>query len=96
MWNQRSKSKRKLLSSQLDKPVENKEDKEAEEQHVAQQFGLAASGQLLDSTDGGAEQPARRVKVRVLQRGTKELKVGIKRKRNRNRHLLQFTTKRLQ
>lgn len=47
-----------LLSPQLDEPVEDKEDEEAEEQHVAQQFGLAASGQLLYSANGGTEQTA--------------------------------------
>lgn len=53
-------------SPELDEPVEDEEDEEAEEQHVAQQFGLTASGQLLHSADGGAEQTPGRVKVRVL------------------------------
>lgn len=48
-----------VLSPQLDEPVQDKEDKQAEEQHVAQQFGLTASGQLLHSADGGTEQAAR-------------------------------------
>ena len=55
------------LSPQLDEPVEDKEDEQAEEQHVAQQFSLTASGQLLHSADGGTEQAACRVKVRVLE-----------------------------
>lgn len=54
-----------LLSPQLDEPVQNKEDEKAEEQHVAQQFGLTASGQLLHSADGGAKQSTSRVKVCV-------------------------------
>lgn len=54
---------RVLLSPQLDEPVEDKEDEQAEEQHVAQQFSLTASGQLLHSADGGTEQAAGRVKV---------------------------------
>lgn len=54
-----------LLSPQLDEPVEDKEYKKAEEQHVAQQFGLTASGQLFDSADGGTKQAARWVKVCV-------------------------------
>ena len=66
-WKSRVRQQRPTcLSSQLEEPVEDKEDKEAEEQHVAQQFGLTASGELLDPADGGAEQAARRVKVRVL------------------------------
>lgn len=64
MWRYMAKSNR-VLSPQLDEPVQDKEDKKAEEQHVAQQFGLTAPGQLLDSADGGAEQSACRVKVRV-------------------------------
>lgn len=63
-----AKSNRVLLSPQLDEPVQDKEDKKAKEQHVAQQFGLTASGQLFDSADGGAKQSARGVKVRVLKR----------------------------
>lgn len=47
-----------LLSPQLDEPVEDKEDEKAEEEHVAQQFGLAASGQLFHSADGGTKQSA--------------------------------------
>lgn len=54
-------------SPQLDEPVEDKEDEAAEEQHVAQQLGLTASGELLDAADGGAQQATRRVKVRVLE-----------------------------
>lgn len=54
-----SKSGKIQLSPQLNEPVEYKEDKKAEEQHVAQQFGLTASGQLFDSADGGAQQAAR-------------------------------------
>lgn len=46
------------LSPQLDEPVQDKEDEKAEEQHVAQQFGLTASGQLLDSANGGTKQAA--------------------------------------
>lgn len=67
---------RVLLSPQLDEPVQDKEDEQAEEQHVAQQFGLTAPGQLLHSADGGAEQAACRVKVRVLvcDRGTESVK----------------------
>lgn len=57
-----------LLSPQLDEPVEDKEDKKAEEQHVAEQFGLAPSGQLLYSANGGSQQSACRIKVRVLWR----------------------------
>lgn len=56
-------------SPQLDEPVEDEEDEAAEEQHVAQQLGLAASGELFDAADGGAQQAARRVKVRVLEFG---------------------------
>lgn len=63
----RAKSNKILLSPQPDKPVQDKEDKKAEEQHVAQQFGLTAPGQLLDSADGGTKQAARRVKVCVLK-----------------------------
>lgn len=55
-------------SPQLDEPVEDEEDETAEEQHVAEQFGLAASRQLLDAADGGAQQAAGGVKVRVLKR----------------------------
>lgn len=66
--NEELKSNKTLLSPQLDEPVEDKEDKKAEEQHVAEQFGLAASGQLLYSANGGAQQSARRIKVRVLRR----------------------------
>lgn len=55
-----------LLSPQLDEPVQDEKNEATEEQHVAQEFGLAASGELLDSADGGAEQTPRRVKVRVL------------------------------
>lgn len=55
-----------LLSPQLNEPIQDKEDKKAEEQHVAQQLGLAASGQLLHSTNGGTQQAACRVKVCVL------------------------------
>lgn len=65
-----------LLSPQLDEPVEDKEDEKAEEEHVAQQFGLAASGQLFHSADGGAKQSACWVKVCVLvwDRGVKSVK----------------------
>lgn len=55
------------LSPQLDEPVEDEEDEEAEEEHVAQEFGLAASGQLLDPANGGAQQAARGVKISVLR-----------------------------
>lgn len=67
---------RVLLSPQLDEPVEDKEDEQAEEQHVAQQFSLTASGQLLHSANGGTEQAACRVKVRVLEceRSTESVK----------------------
>lgn len=61
----RAKSNKILLSPQPDKPVQDKEDEKAEEQHVAQQFGLTAPGQLLDSADGGTKQAARGVKVCV-------------------------------
>lgn len=37
-------SNRMPSSPQFDEPVEDKEDKKAEEQHVAEQFGLTASG----------------------------------------------------
>lgn len=63
MWSQWAKSNTVLLSPQLDEPVQDEEDKKAEEQHVAQEFCLTASGQLLDSADGGTEQSACRVKV---------------------------------
>lgn len=63
----RAKSNKILLSPQPDKPVQDKEDEKAEEQHVAQQFGLTAPGQLLDSADGGTKQAARGVKVCVLK-----------------------------
>lgn len=58
MWSLRIKCGKVLLSPQLDEPVQDKENKKAEEQHVAQQFGLAASGQLLNSADGGTKQSA--------------------------------------
>lgn len=56
------------LSPQLDEPVEDEEDEEAEEQHVAEQFGLAAPGELLHPANGGAQKAPRGVKVRVLGR----------------------------
>lgn len=61
MWHQQG-----LLSPQLDEPVEDEEDEKAEEEHVAQELGLAASGELLDPADGGAEQAPRGVKICVL------------------------------
>lgn len=61
IWNQQGPS-----SPQLDEPVEDEEDKKAEEEHVAQQFGLAASGELLDPADGGAQKAPGGVKIRVL------------------------------
>lgn len=62
MWDQQGP-----LSPQLDEPVEDEEDEKAEEEHVAQEFGLAASGELLDPADGGAQQAPRGVKVWVLE-----------------------------
>lgn len=62
MWTQQGP-----LSPQLDEPVEDEEDEEAEEEHVAQEFGLAAPGQLLDPANGGAQQAARGVKIWVLR-----------------------------
>lgn len=53
-----SPTQRAPLSPQLDEPVQDEEDEKAEEQHVTQQFGLTASGQLLDSADSGTEQAA--------------------------------------
>lgn len=65
MWDQQGP-----LSPQLDEPVEDEEHEKAEEEHVAQELGLAASGELLDPADGGAQQAARGVKVWVLERIT--------------------------
>lgn len=62
MWDQQGP-----LSPQLDEPVEDEEDEKAEEEHVTQEFGLAASGELLDPADGGAQQAPRGVKVWVLE-----------------------------
>lgn len=70
MWSQRGP-----LSPQLDEPVEDEEDEKAEEEHVAQQFGLAASGELLDPADGGAQKPPRGVEICVLGRAT-EVRTG--------------------
>lgn len=61
MWSQRGP-----LSPQLDEPVEDEEDEKAEEKHVAQQFGLAASGELLDPADGGTQKAPRGVEICVL------------------------------
>lgn len=61
MWSQQGP-----LSPQLDEPVEDEEDEEAEEEHVAQQFGLAASGELLDPADGGAQKAPCGVEICVL------------------------------
>lgn len=43
-------------SPQFDKPVEEVKDEEAEEQHVAQELGLASPGKLLHSPYGGPQQ----------------------------------------
>lgn len=55
----------RLRSPETEEPVQHQEDEQTEEQHVAQQFALAPSGQLLHSANGGAQEPARRVEVRV-------------------------------
>lgn len=72
-------------SPQLDEPVEDEEDEAAEEQHVAQQLGLTASGELSDAADGGAQQATRRVEVRVLEfwGGIREVQVQP---RHRTKH----------
>lgn len=57
-WIKGPKSIGFLLSPELDEPVQDEENKKAEEQHVAQQFGLATSGQLLYSANGGTKQAA--------------------------------------
>jgi hypothetical protein len=46
-------------SPQFDKPVKDGEDQEAEEQHVAQELGLASPGKLLHSPYGGPQQTSR-------------------------------------
>lgn len=68
------RSQRGPLSPQLDEPVEHEEDKKAEEEHVAQQLGLAASGKLLDPADGGAQKAPRGVEICVL--GITEIRTG--------------------
>lgn len=45
-----------LPSPQFDHPVKNSEYKESKEQHVAVDFGLASSGQKLQSAHGGSQQ----------------------------------------
>lgn len=57
-----------VSSPQSDHPVENEEDKEGKQQHVAVDPGLAASGKQLQSAHRGLQKPTRGVKVRVLRR----------------------------
>jgi len=45
-----------LRSPQFDHPVQDNEDKQGEQQHVAEHLGLAPPGKELQSTHGGSQQ----------------------------------------